>query len=190
MSNNKEEKVDPRILRTKRMFKVALISLLQENENQSKLTVQKLADRAELNRATFYLHYHDIEELKEQMVDEVLDELNRKIHPLFRENQEIVTQPIVSFLEHIYENAVLFNVMIENKGFRKRLFEIITGIVSIRRETRKVKKHTSQVPIEIIASSTFGIVTWWIQKGMPYSPSYLAEQINRVYRNNINDLPK
>lgn len=188
MSNNKEEKVDPRVIRTKRMFKDAFISLLQENKDQNKLTVQRLANRAELTRATFYLHYHDIEDLKEQMVDEVLEELTKKIHPLFDENQDIDDPPIVSFLTHIYEHAVLFNAMFENNDFRIRLFGIIIEIVSIRRETRKVKRHTNQVPIEIIASSTFGIVTWWIQKGMPYSPRYLAEQINLVF-NNSNTRP-
>ncbi|ASK63997.1 hypothetical protein CFK37_18465 [Virgibacillus phasianinus] len=189
MSNNKEEKVDPRVVRTKRMFKDAFISLLQENRDQGKLTVQRLADRAELNRATFYLHYQDIEDLKEQMVDKVLEELTRKINPLFEENQDKNDSPIVSFLEHMYEHAVLFNVMLENNDFRNRLFGLIIGIVSSRRETRKMNAYTTQVPIEIIASSTFGIVTWWIQKGMPYSPSYLAEQINLVFRNNINDRP-
>jgi AcrR family transcriptional regulator len=180
MSN--QEKVDPRIIRTKRMFKEALVSLLQENGDQSKLTVQKLADRAELNRATFYLHYQDIEDLKEQLVDEALKELTETIHPLYAENEGSPTPPIVSFLEHIYEHADLFNVMLESKEFRSRLFEIIVGIISARRETRKGKGRGPQVPIEIIASSTFGIVSWWIQKGMPYTPGYLAEQINLVFR--------
>ncbi|MFL6555143.1 MAG: TetR/AcrR family transcriptional regulator, partial [Bacillus sp. (in: firmicutes)] len=75
MSNNEKKKVDPRIKRTKKMFKAALISLIQENSDKSKLTVQNIADRAELNRATFYLHYQDTEDLMEQMIDEVLDEL-------------------------------------------------------------------------------------------------------------------
>ncbi|MEN8702328.1 TetR/AcrR family transcriptional regulator [Bacillus infantis] len=183
MSNQKEEKVDPRIIRSKRMFKEALVSLLQENGDQSKLTVQKLADRAELNRATFYLHYQDIEDLKEQMVDEALQELTETLHPLYAENEDQTTPPIVSFLEHIYEHADLFNVMLESKDFRSKLFDIITGIISTRRETRKGKGRSPQVPIEIIASSTFGIVSWWIQKGMPYTPGYLAEQINLVFRN-------
>jgi AcrR family transcriptional regulator len=186
MSN--QEKVDPRIIRTKRMFKEALVSLLQESGDQNRLTVQKLADRAELNRATFYLHYQDIEDLKEQMVDEALKELTETIHPLIGESEEKTNPPIVSFLEHIYEHADLFNVMLESKEFRSRLFEIIIGIISARRETRKGKGRSPQVPIEIIASSTFGIVSWWIQKGMPYTPGYLAEQINLVFRSNARQL--
>jgi AcrR family transcriptional regulator len=180
MSN--QEKIDPRIIRTKKMFKEALVSLLQANGDQSKLTVQKLADRAELNRATFYLHYQDIEDLKEQMVTEVLEELTETIRPLFEENVDKTTPIIVSFLEHFYEHAGLFNVMLESKDFRSRLFDIIVSIISARRETRKGKGRSPQVPIEIIASSTFGIISWWIQKGMPYTPGYLAEQIDMVFR--------
>jgi len=186
MSNDKKQKVDPRIIRTKKMFKEALISLLQENEDQSKLTVQKLADRAELNRATFYLHYQDIEDLMEQMVEDVLGELLKKIHTHLDEYQELGTQPIVSFLEHIYEHAALFQVMLEHKDFRKRLFEIVVEIISIRRQKRKGKGPSVQVPIEIVASSTFGIITWWIRAGTPYSPQYLAKQINQLYRKNMN----
>ena len=180
MSNKEKVRVDPRIIRTKRMFKVALTSLLQENNDLSKVTVQKLAERAELNRATFYLHYQDIEDLMEQMVNEVLGELSQKISLVSEENQP----PIVPFLEHLYEHAALFKVMLENKDFRFRLFDIIKDIVSVRREKRRAKENSSQVPIEIIVSSTFGIVSWWIQEGTPYSPNYLAKQINIMFKRN------
>ncbi|MBY0098541.1 TetR/AcrR family transcriptional regulator [Mesobacillus maritimus] len=186
MSTNSKQRVDPRITRTKKLFKEAMISLLQENDDKSKVTVQKLANRAELNRATFYLHYQDIEDLMEQMVNEVLEELSGKINPVFGDHENTGTLPIVSFLEHIYDHAVLFQVMLENKDFRRKLFNILVEIISIRREIKKGSGTSVKVPIEIVASSTFGIVTWWIQSGTPYSPIYLADQINLLYRKNIN----
>lgn len=67
--------------------------------------------------------------------------------------------------------------MLENRDFRKRLFDILFEIVSPWEEERKAKGRSFQIPLEIISSSTLGIVTWWIQEGMPYSPSYLAKQI-------------
>ncbi|MEH7086039.1 TetR-like C-terminal domain-containing protein [Neobacillus drentensis] len=38
------------------------------------------------------------------------------------------------------------------------------------------------MPNEIIASSTLGIVSWWLQEGTPYSPSYFAQQIFPMYK--------
>lgn len=183
MSNNEKMKVDPRIKRTKRLFKDALISLIQENYDKSKLTVQNIADRAELNRATFYLHYHDIEDLMEQMIDEVLDELYQTIMPPSEDDQSnekgspSPSGRLVLFLEHFYRNAGLYNVMLENKDFRKRVFDILLEIITLWAEDRKAKGRSFKVPNEIMASSTLGIVSWWLQEGIPYSPSYLAKQI-------------
>jgi DNA phosphorothioation-dependent restriction protein DptG len=182
MSNNEKIKVDPRIKRTKKMFKAALISLIQENSDISKLTVQNIADRAELNRATFYLHYQDTQDLMEQMIDEVLDELNKTMKTKFEDDQSSKDIPtprdqLISFLEHFYRNAGLYNVMLENKEFRKRVFEILIDIITFWSEDRLSKGQSFKVPNEIIASSTLGIVSWWLQKGTPYSPNYLANQI-------------
>ena len=188
MSNKENLKVDPRIKRTKKMFKEALLSLIQEKREISKLTVQMIADRAELNRATFYLHYRDIGDLMEQMIDEVLEELYETTK-VSSENCPPVkgsTAPpvrMVSFLEHFYRNASLYNVMLENKDFRKRVFGILMDIVTFYEEGRKAKGKSFQLPKEIMVSSTLGIVSWWIEDGTPYSPSYLANLILQRFKN-------
>ncbi|MEH7073868.1 TetR/AcrR family transcriptional regulator [Neobacillus drentensis] len=183
MSNNK--KVDPRIIRTKRMFKEALISLLEENYDKSKLTVQSIADRAELNRATFYLHYRDIEDLMEQIIDEILMEMYNTISPMNEEQTSTgkwnrTGSRLIPFLEHIQQHAGLYNVMLENRDFRKRVFAIILEIVSLWEENRKARGRTFKVANEIIVSSTLGIVTWWLEEGTPYSSNYLADQIIKL----------
>ncbi|WP_040203462.1 TetR/AcrR family transcriptional regulator [Neobacillus jeddahensis] len=186
MSSNKNSKVDPRIIRTKRMFKEALISLLEENVDKSKLTVQSIADRAELNRATFYLHYRDIEDLMEQIIEEVLAEMSNTITPSPVNQQSIGKgnrasgSRLISFLEHIHQNAGLYQVLLENKEFRKRVFGILLDIVSLWGEDRKAKGRSFKVPNEIIVSSSLGIVSWWLAEGTPYSSSYLAKQIVRM----------
>ena len=187
LSNQGKVKIDPRIKRTKKMFKEALISLIQEQDDIRKLTVQMIADRAELNRATFYLHYHDIHDLMEQIIEEVFEDLNQtmKSSPEIRGTMEGPQKPpakLVSFLEHFYRNARLYNVMLENKDFRNRVFVILIDIVTYSEENRKSKGKSFQLPKEILVSSSLGIITWWIQEGTPYSPSYLAELIIQRFK--------
>ncbi len=183
--SGKEKKIDPRIRRTKRMFTEALIVLIQENGDKSKLTVQNIADRAELNRATFYLHYQDIDDLMEQMINEILDELNKTMK-ISTEDQPSSSGtsspqgPLISFLEHFYRNAGLYKVMLENKDFRKRVFDLLLDIVIFWSENRKGPSFI--VPNEIISSSTLGIISWWLEEGTPYSPIYLANQIREIYK--------
>ena len=46
-------KVDPRVKRTRQLLQNALMELVQE-KSQGSITVQDIAARAEVNRATFY----------------------------------------------------------------------------------------------------------------------------------------
>jgi AcrR family transcriptional regulator len=57
---------DPRILRSRRMLMDALARLLMKKEFED-ISVQEIADKATLNRATFYLHYPDKNALLQAM---------------------------------------------------------------------------------------------------------------------------
>src|SRR5258708_5276152 len=57
---------DPRILRSQRMLREALVRLLTQKEFED-ISIQEIADEATLNRATFYLHYPDKKALLQAM---------------------------------------------------------------------------------------------------------------------------
>ena len=51
-------RIDPRVTRTQKLIRDALMSLLAEKSFES-ISVQDIAERATVNRATFYAHYSD-----------------------------------------------------------------------------------------------------------------------------------
>ena len=51
-------KTDARVRYTLKMLKDSLLRLLEEKPI-NKITVKEVCERAELNRATFYLHFSD-----------------------------------------------------------------------------------------------------------------------------------
>ena len=61
---------DPRVLRTRQLIRDAFIDLLQEIDLE-KITVNRIAERATINRVTFYLHYRDIPDMLEKMADDM-----------------------------------------------------------------------------------------------------------------------
>lgn len=68
MSEN-EAKIDPRVKRTRRMLQEALNELLAEKKF-TEITVQDIAARAEVNRATFYAHFVDKYDLINSIIRE------------------------------------------------------------------------------------------------------------------------
>jgi AcrR family transcriptional regulator len=64
---------DPRVKRTRKLLQEALMSLMAENSFQ-RISVQDIAERATLNRATFYAHFEDKFALVDYMVRETFRE--------------------------------------------------------------------------------------------------------------------
>ena len=50
--------MDRRVRRTRRQMRDALLALVMENGYES-VTIQQITDKADLSRATFYLHYKE-----------------------------------------------------------------------------------------------------------------------------------
>ncbi len=64
---------DLRTKRTRAGIKAAFMTL-RAKKPLEKITVKELAELAEINKATFYLHYRDIYDLSDQIENEILQE--------------------------------------------------------------------------------------------------------------------
>ncbi len=69
-----EQKPGRKALKTKKLIKNALAELLQ-NKNLKDITVQEVAQKADISRTTFYNYYYDVYDIYEQLEKEVLAEL-------------------------------------------------------------------------------------------------------------------
>lgn len=180
MSSLKKE--DPRAIRSKKMFKHAVLSLLIEEPSISQLTVQKIADRAELNRATFYLHYQDINDLLRQITHEIFDELSIKLKPFMQTEIIDDREQLVIFLDYIYDNRKFFAILFKNKSIETNLFNLIKNLIETRRNNKQNELPQNYVSIEILTASLMGIIMWWIKDGIHFSSEYIANQISLMYK--------
>ena len=68
-----ERKPDRRVAKTERSIRSALADLLMEKELRS-ITVQELADKADIHRVTVYKHYMDVYDIYEQIEQDFLEQ--------------------------------------------------------------------------------------------------------------------
>jgi AcrR family transcriptional regulator len=90
-----EEKLDPRVKRTRNLILQAFGSLLSEKGFES-ISVQDVTDKAEINRATFYAHFPDKYAL-----------LNYSINQLFRQEIEKRTLNACHYTPENLRNLIL-----------------------------------------------------------------------------------
>ncbi|AMW98565.1 TetR/AcrR family transcriptional regulator [Rummeliibacillus stabekisii] len=178
----KQKKEDPRAIRSKQMLKKATVDILIENPNISKLTVQKISQRAELNRATFYLHFIDIGDLLKQLVHDIFDDLLLEMSPTLYVDDINNKDQLIAFLDYFYKHRKIFAVLFEHPGFKKKVQMILKDSIVIKRERKSKETEGTVLSMDILASSILGIIMWWLKDGVHFSSEYIASQIIELYR--------
>lgn len=96
---------DPRVQRTRKLLQEALVSLMAE-KNFANITVQDIAERATLNRATFYAHFPDKFALMDHLVRETFrDEVQQRVGPssaFTRERLHLLLITVCEFMGHFH----------------------------------------------------------------------------------------
>lgn len=126
------KKTDLRILRSKHSIKKAFIELLNEKGYEG-ITIQDIADKAMINRNTFYLHYQNKPDLLNVSMDELLEELNNTLNLCSSSKSPIsgtmLEQLMQTILEKIKDNIPFYKALLldENRiyGFQSKMEEII-----------------------------------------------------------------
>jgi AcrR family transcriptional regulator len=193
------QKIDRRVSRTRRNLQEALFALILEKGYDS-VTVEEITTRADLGRTTFYLHYHDKEDLLMQtvrdLVDGLVDQLAQFPIDSMRIRSEAVTGdlllPIISLaFQHVEQNADLYRVVLRGEGtysamrrVRQILTQAIDGLIQHFAARNKLDLNPL-VPMDVflnsLAGAWLGLITWWLEEDLPYSPEQMAMMYQRMF---------
>lgn len=180
---------DPRIQRTRQAFEDALLSLLKKVDF-NKITVSALAKEANLNRATFYLHYEDKDDLLESYLSKSLDRLKEHAIIPHDEFRFSTTEPhplFVRIFKCLEKDYRFFKIMLARKTESPILYSVIHIIESfIESSNEQMQAHGIHFDVEQPLSKTYftyaylGTIIWWLENDMPYSPKHMAEQLTKL----------
>lgn len=207
MSNVKTPKIDRRVARTRKALKDALFSLILEGGYDA-VTIEEITSRADVGRTTFYLHYKDKEDLLMESIGELVDELVHALAhlPLQRlpiqegnppESGMLSVSALALPFEHVARNADLYRVILRGEGTystTRRMREMIISAIEAILEaiaTREKLVFQPLVPKPVLLNSItgafMGLVSWWLESDMPYSPDQLAWMYQQML---MKDLPE
>ena len=183
--------IDPRIKRTKELIRSSFLSLIAE-KGFDPITVQDITQKAEINRATFYRHYEDKYDLLEKIIDEKLEIFLKCINPktfhsISYQYSEDEPHPIyLALFEHVLEHVDFYKVMLGSNGlneFRVRMIKVIMD--TFYNEFLEIfHKREVKIPEDLllnyIISAELGVITYWVESGLKYSPKFMAIQLTKL----------
>ena len=192
-NKNKKSRFERRRQQTHSRIKEAAIELILEKGYQE-VTIQDITDRADYARATFYLHFQDIEEL-------VLEYFNEGWQDHSSTAQELQLTAGGELPLLYYEILVDFLLADQNKDFYKIIFNRL-GPMSI---IEQIKKHLivdiekrirnnseladDNIPPFLKANFYFGAmiqsIIWWLEEPNPYTPQQMADAVYQLMISNL-----
>ena len=172
------QKLDRRIVRTRQLLRDALMTLILEKGYEA-VTVQDITDKANLGRATFYLHYKDKEALLLKSLESLFDELVESMGPPSAAHLKSGL-PIIIVFEHAAKNSDLYRVLLGSEGsgqINRRIQayivkDILKRLLPLLPEKRP---FSDDFLANYLASSLLNMVAWWLENNMPYPPEYMAK---------------
>lgn len=178
---------DRRIQRTRQLLRGSLLALIKEKGFEA-LSVQEIADRANVGRTTFYAHFSDKEELLLHGFDDlraVLRQRQREARARPGGQSERLFGFSRELFEHVNDHRDVFQAMVGKRSGAAVQHRIQSLVIELVREDVKLALPPSRVRatqreplVRFIAGALFGLLAWWLDE----QPNLSAEAIDRSFR--------
>jgi len=181
-------KVDPRVRRTRRLLRDALVSLILEKDFAS-ISIKEITERAEVAYITFFRHYESLDQLLMEVLDDGLGDLMTRIETLAKQSDasDLETEGRLIF-EYIGQKADLFKILFKSQSVMRIRKKVVKNIAAIFQKSclplaRAGNPMATAMLSSHIATSLLALIEWWLDNKMSPAPM----QMGKVYKNLIID---
>ena len=188
-------KTDRRVRRTRELLQQSLIALVGERRYEA-ITIRDIADRANVGRTTFYLHYRSKDDLFMDCHEAVVGAFH--FGPRYPLSREELLAPEAS-----PGMAAAYRHLAEARVPLARLFHGQDSPLLLRRmrdwRARDIEaslraafaEGDSTIPLVVLANALagahIGLVHWWLEQRQPCAPETLAQAFHRLQRAALRD---
>jgi AcrR family transcriptional regulator len=180
-----EKDPDRRIQRTRQALREALLALIVAKGYEA-VSVQDIAEQANIGRATFYLHYPDKETLIVEHLRELLAnfrvEVDLKSHGDLENSALILLEGAFRYFE---EHHVLYRRLLSDKSalvVTTSMNEVLSEVIGDQMRQfvppgsvqQKSDVQLLEVVVQHIAGSLLRVIKWWLDNDMPFPPDHMA----------------
>lgn len=175
---------DRRIQKTRQAIDQAFWELMQERDF-SAISISNICERANINRATFYLHYTD----KYDWLDKRINALMKEIEEIC-DSVQIPREPqqrayaIEAALQHFDRHFALYSTLLNNKGtffFQNRFKRILINLFQYANPQEYSQQPEYEFELNYAASAMVGIIEWWVQNNRPIPAEQMAQKIFEIH---------
>jgi AcrR family transcriptional regulator len=179
---------DPRVKRTRKLLEEAFVALLAEKSFQA-ISVQDIAERATVNRATFYAHFEDKYALMDQVIrdtfQEVLQQRLGEGAPLTRGNLHVLLVTVCDFLVQFHGHCAPapadrdLEPLIEAK-VQQEIYTFLVGWLRQAPHGEVFARASQETVATVLSWAVFGVGIEWSRGERTGPPDEWTRQVLTV----------
>lgn len=175
-------KTDARTRYTNMTIRNSFFQLLKEKP-LGKITVRRICELSEINRATFYRYYSDPYDLLSQIQTELIASLKKLTEDTGYEN---IADIMITILGKMKETSELYMILFSEHGdstFSAQILSLCyqTSQASIGVMLPNMAKHQQEWFYFFFAQGCSSIFECWVRNGMKEEPLEVAQFISRLH---------
>lgn len=181
-------RLDRRVQRTRKLLREAMMALILE-EGYDAISIQDITDKANLGRATFYLHFKDKDELLSEVMQEFIAEFITQVPQLTQAQWRLKdTKALIKLFDFASQHYDLYRILIIGSGGITASRQLQNTIASnikdcIQKEIDELGAQPA-LPAEFIANhfagSLLSTIYWWLDQDLPYTVEEMATMFQQV----------
>lgn len=185
-----KDKVDLRVMKTKKSIKSAFITLVSK-KGYERITIQDIANEAMINRNTFYLHYEDKHDLMDKLCRDSMENLNVCLSlntlDIYTINKEMLTSILDNIFQNIESDLDFFKVMLDLNSQPIYLTEVLKNYI-LNAFGDQYQEKDMKVGLEYIVSGLVGIICLWIRESNNLKHKTIVKQLSNIHFSNIQEV--
>lgn len=177
---------DRRARRSRKLLKESLLELMKR-KTFSDISVRDVTDAADMNRATFYLHYAGTGELLRSVEEDLLEELQALVDAHMQETVAVgsvapVFEPVLDFAVENRETCTILFSSSEASGFFQAIQRLVheNGAPLVRSWFRPADPRLTDYLLNFLAWGFIGLLSEWFEKGMALPKAELLAAAQRM----------
>lgn len=187
------EAEDRRVRKTKKLLEDSLAELLIQKPLNS-ITVRELAERADINRGTFYLHYKDVYDMVDKIQNDIFTRFNEIVKDYKPKYGEQALEPyLVELYKLLADNSKLARCLIGKNGdaafvdrirksMKEKCFEDVFNVLKLKNSDEYEYFYC------FVEMGVIGMCAEWLESGMKESPEKMAEMTENLIQKSISVL--
>lgn len=171
---------DLRSRRTRKWLQGALLELMKEKTFRD-IQITEIADRAQVSRPAFYLHFHSKEELLLSHVDAVFDEFHSELSKEVAAGN-VDRRKFCTLLFQYWEKYAETLRMVVQAESQQVLLERLRSYVAIIMTELAARKRKPapdsllhEYIVDFVAGGAYMLLTKWVTNEMPYSAEKMGQ---------------